>query len=207
VPLSAISGNIVGVGDTGTDHEYPTHVVIGYLSGGRIRAVGASVVALYASGHVVSGRPGTVRKSDTAQALPAAGFDRVVWSDLRGSLPTNALAVRPSVDRALNELRAALRLGGYLRRGVPLRLGPLARTARARQALAAAAADRRALPAQGRTFSPEQAAVAVAVSGLPALQALFPQFARESRLLDRSADEGLAEGGNSMSGGGTNCVM
>jgi hypothetical protein len=170
----------------------PDYAVVAYLRDGRFAAVAATLAVLHMRGLIVAGQSGTVRRSDDVTP-PPEGFERQVWSAIHGFIAPGALAARPTVDSALNDLRRRARRLGLVRWLVPIRGLMPARTRQGRQMLNSVMADFPWPPSPDQAEQPidDRIGMAVALHGNAALSLLMPTFARDSGLLAREGSDGL----------------
>ncbi|MDQ1699431.1 MAG: hypothetical protein QOG34_1294 [Frankiaceae bacterium] len=179
-------------GERRTDVFEPDYAMVAYVHDGRFTAVAAVLAVLHARGLVVAGKSGTVRHSDSVTP-PPEGFERQVWRSIHGFVSPGALMARPAVDAALNDLRRRARRLGLLRPLVPVRGFFPARTRLGRKLVAGALADYPwpLSPEHGEQPVELGVGMAVALHGDVALNALMPEFARDSGLLTREGAGGL----------------
>ncbi|MEV7684692.1 TIGR04222 domain-containing membrane protein [Streptomyces bungoensis] len=165
----------------------PDPCAVALLRGGARAAVTVAVVGLHLRGVVLAGRPGTLRRIGTPDALSLRHpLEKAVRTGLYRPAGLRELAERAVVRRALARTRAELAAEGLLR---PL---PPGRTRAARRLLASLRA-RRPLPGSRDGLADEEVLLAVALYGERALTALLPGFTRDAGLTGRGslADEGL----------------
>ncbi|MFI6931101.1 TIGR04222 domain-containing membrane protein [Streptomyces sp. NPDC050287] len=181
------TGGAMGSGTTVRLEPYE----VALLRGGPRAAVTVAVLALYLRGAAEAGRPGTVRVSGepvgAGQALPPLA--EAVLAELRQPVGVRELAGRPSVRRAVADMRRGLVAAGLLR-SRPSR--PSRRTRAGRRGLDALQAGH-PLPRDRKGLSTEEVLMAVTLHGDPALRLLAGRFALRSGLTARVkvADKGL----------------
>ena len=193
---------------------------VALLRGGPRAAVMTAVVDLHLRGVVEAGRPGRLRTSgaspeDAGQATPPLPpFAEAVRTALERPAGLPDLLLHPAVRRALAELVRGVRSAGMMR------LLPPHRSRAGRSALRALRAGH-PLPAHRKDVPPDDAVLAVALYGEPALHVLVPRFALRAGLLPRAdvtddkpfhrrAPRGGGSGGGSggsgyYCGGSTSC--
>jgi hypothetical protein len=174
-----------------SDDDYD-YAAVAYIRDGRLAVMASVLSVLHDDGSVQAGRAGSVRRAETG-AAPHESLERTVWTAIHGFVSPGALMARPSVDRALNDLRRRCRRLGLIRPLLPARVHVPARTQAGRDLISAArrscpwppSPEHGALPSQARIGMP------VAIYGSEALQLLVPEFARDSGLLSRASTDGL----------------
>ncbi|OXY91397.1 TIGR04222 domain-containing membrane protein [Streptomyces diastatochromogenes] len=165
----------------------PDPCAVALLRGGDRAAVTVAVLGLHLRGAVESGRPGTLRRTGTRDAVPFRHpLEKAVRTGLYRPAGPRELPGRVMVRRALAQMRAELAAAGLLRSLPP------GRTRAARRHLAELR-ERHPLPAGPEGLAEDEVLLAVALYGDRALTALLPRFARDSGLTGRGtlADEGL----------------
>ncbi|WP_267883821.1 TIGR04222 domain-containing membrane protein [Streptomyces cellulosae] len=161
---------------------------VALLRGGPRAAVTVAVLALYLRGAAEAGRPGTVRVSGepvgAGQAL--SPLAEAVLAELRQPVGVRELSGRPGVRRAVADIRRGLMAAGLLR------CLPARRTRAGRRTLDALHAGH-PLPRDRKTLSADEAPMAVALHGDPALRLVAGRFALRAGLIPRVevADKGL----------------
>ncbi|MEU1400993.1 TIGR04222 domain-containing membrane protein [Streptomyces sp. NPDC005728] len=165
----------------------PDPCAVALLRGGDRAAVTVAVLGLHLRGAVQVGRPGTLRRTGTREAVSFRHpLEKAVRTGLYRPAGPRELPGRAVVRRALAGMRAELAATGLLRSLPP------GRTRAARRHLAELRA-RHPLPDGPDGLAEEEVLLAVALYGERALTALLPRFAREAGLTGRGAlaDEGL----------------
>jgi hypothetical protein len=166
--------------DSGTTVRLEPYAVAP-LGGGPRAAVTVAVLALRLRGVADAGRPGTVRVSGepvgAGQALPP--LCGAALAELQQSGGMRELPGRPGVRRALGYLRDGLVAAGLLRTLPPRRTGA------GRRALDALRAGH-PLPRARKGLSPDDALMAVALHGDPALRDLAGRLALRAGLIARA---------------------
>jgi hypothetical protein len=175
------------------DVAAPDYVRVAYLQGGRWGVTRAVLASLHAQGALGTKPGGHVVLLQPLGATPR-GFERIFWNDVFGAVAPGALASRPKVQAALEDLRRDLIADRLIRRWLPGGRS-FSRTARGGALLSAQRdllAPRSANDgSDGSDGSSDGVGMQVAMYGNEALLQWRPAFARESGLLSKASSDDL----------------